>query len=70
MYLTIPKNNCEGKRFFSPLSRVKNHLRSTMSQSRLDALAIMNIEAEFVRKLNFTELIDEFAVLKARKRDL
>jgi len=41
-----------------------------MSQSRLDALAIMNIEAEFVRKLNFTDLIDEFAVLKARKRDL
>jgi len=41
-----------------------------MSQSRLDALAIMNIEAEFDRKLNFTELFDEFAVLEARKRDL
>jgi hypothetical protein len=41
-----------------------------MSQSRLNALAIMSIEAEFVRKLNFSELIDEFALLKARKRDL
>jgi len=30
----------------------------------------MKIEAEFVQKLNFTELIDEFAILKARKREL
>jgi len=49
---------------------VKDHLLSTISQWRLDALAIMNIEAKFVRKLNFTEFIDEFAVLKACKRDL
>jgi len=70
IYLTIPINNCEGERSFSTISRVKNQLRLTMSQPRLDSLAIINIEAKFVRKLNFTEFIDEFAVLKACKRDL
>jgi len=69
IYLTIPINNCQGERSFSTLSRVKNHLRATMAQSRLDALAIMCIEAEFVRDLDFSELIDEFAALKTRRRD-
>ena len=32
IYLTIPVTNCEGERSFSTLSRVKNHLRTTMTQ--------------------------------------
>ena len=70
IYLTIPVNNCEGERSFSTLSRVKNHLRATMSQQRLDALSVMCIEAEFVRKLDFNELINEFAESKTRRRSL
>jgi hypothetical protein len=70
IYLTIPVNNCQGERSFSTLSRVKNHLRVTMSQTRLDALSVMCIEAEFVRKLDFNELINEFAERKTRRRSL
>jgi hypothetical protein len=70
MYLTIPVNNCEGERSFSTLSRVKNRLRSTMGQPRLNALALLSIESDIMRDLDFTELIDTFATAKSRRRDI
>jgi hypothetical protein len=41
IYLTLPINNCQGERSFSTLSRVKNHLQSTMRQPRLNSLALL-----------------------------
>jgi len=70
MYLTLPINNCEGERSFSTLTRVKNHLRSTMAQERLTALSLLCIESDVLRQLDCTELIDNFAQLKCRRRDL
>ena len=70
IYLTIPVNNCQGERSFSTLSRVKNHLRNTMSQERLTALGLLSIECQVLRELEFTQLIDDFAELKCRRRDL
>jgi hypothetical protein len=69
IYLTIPTNNCQGERSFSTLSRVKNHLRTTMSHPRLVALSLMCIESELLRNLDFTEVIEEFAAQKSRKKD-
>ena len=64
---TIGISNCEGERSFSTLSRVKNHLRATMSQDRLDDLAVMSIESDMLRALDVTTLIDEFAHEKSRQ---
>src|SRR6218665_3411108 len=58
---TIGISNCEGEHSFSTLSHVKNHLRATTSQYRLDHLAVMSIESDLLRALDVTTLIDEFA---------
>ena len=69
-YLTIPVTNCEGERSFSTLSRVKNHLRTTMTQQRLQALSLMCIESEVLQSVDFDDIINDFAKQKTRRRDL
>src|SRR5688572_33258976 len=69
-YLTIPVTNCEGERSFSTLSRVKNHLRTRMTQQRLQALSLMCIESEVLQSVDFDDIINDFAKQKTRKRDL
>ena len=44
IYLSLMCTNCSGERSFSRLALLKNQLRSTMSQDRLNYLAIMSIE--------------------------
>ena len=51
---TIGISNCEGEHSFSTLSHVKNHLRATTSQYRLDHLAVMSIESDLLRALDVT----------------
>jgi len=41
---------------------LKNHLRATTSQYRLDHLAVMIIESDLLHALDVTTLIDEFAL--------
>jgi len=67
MYLCLMCSNCSGGRSFSKLKQIKNELRSSMSQQRLNHLLLMSIESELLRKQNFDKLILEFACEKARK---
>ena len=46
MYLSLMNTNCSGERSFSVLKRLKNTLRSTMCQSRLNSLSLLCIESE------------------------
>lgn len=64
---TIPVTVCEAERSFSCLSRIKNEIRTTMSQDRLNNLAILCIESELARELDYSEVIEEFSNKKARK---
>lgn len=68
LFLSLMVTNCSGERSFSVLKRVKNYLRSTMSQSRLSALSLLSIESEIVRSLNYDNIIHDFASTKARKQ--
>jgi len=70
IYLTLPRNNCEGERSFSTVTRVKSHLRNNMGQERLAALSVSCIECDVVRELDCTELIDDFALFKCQRRDM
>ena len=60
IYLTLPITNCTGERSFSHLKRIKNYLRSTTGQNRLSDLAMLNIEADLLRTIDFTQLINGF----------
>ena len=61
IYLYLTCSNSSGERSFSKLKRIKNELRSSMSQRRLNHLPLMSIESELLRKQNCCKLIQEFA---------
>jgi len=65
--LTIPITVASGERSLSKLKLIKTYLRSSMGQERLNNLAILSIEHEVARDLNYTNVIDSFAAAKARK---
>ena len=70
IFLTMPVSavcNASGERSFSVLKRVKNYLRSSLSQKHLSNLSLLFIKNEVAQSLDYEFVIDEFAKLKARK---
>lgn len=68
IFLCKPATNCSGERSFSTLRRVKNYLRSSISEDRLNSLALMYIEGETFRSMDLDSIIDSFAAMKSRKK--
>ena len=65
--MTIPVSVASGERSFSRLKLIKTYLRSTMSQDRLNGLA-MSIEHVVGDSIDYDEVIDIFAKNKVRKQ--
>ena len=67
--ITIPMTSCGAERCFSTLKRVKSFLRNTMSEDRLNALAMLSMEKNLIRdSANFNQtVIVMFAQLKNRR---
>ena len=57
IYMTVPVIVATAGRFFSKLKLIKNFLRSSMSQKRLSGLALLFIENEPTKNLDFTKVI-------------
>ena len=70
IYLTMLVTNCSGERSFSTLKHVKNNIRSSMGDDRLNHLSILCIENDLTRSLDFKHVIETFAAKKARKMKL
>ncbi|ESN93471.1 hypothetical protein HELRODRAFT_88724, partial [Helobdella robusta] len=68
IFLTIPLSNASGERSFSVLKRIKNYLRSTMGEQKLNNLVVLYIEQEIINSVDTAKIIDEFARSKARKK--
>lgn len=68
---TTPMSTAECERCFSTLKRIKTFLRSTMSEDRLNALAVLSIEKKFVQSIpDFdNKVIDVFSSMKNRRMD-
>lgn len=66
--LSIPATNCSGERSFSCLKRVKNYLRSTLREEKLNALSILCIESDLAATVDYSVIIDDFARRKARRK--
>jgi len=58
VYLCMPVTNCSGDRSFSVLSPVKNEIRTTVSDERLNAVCLMAVESSLVRSLDFEAVIN------------
>ena len=57
--------NCSSERSFSKMKIIKNRLRTT--NERLNNHALMSIENDIFREMDFDEFIASFAKYKARK---
>ena len=55
-------SKCSAERSFSVLMRVKNYLRSTLAEERLNALALMAIEPDLPMSLDCNDIITNFAI--------
>lgn len=69
IFLTIPVTSASCERSFSKLKLIKNYLRTTIGQQRISNLGIISIEYNTAKAINFDDLIDEFADMKARNID-
>lgn len=67
--ITTPMTTAESERCFSTLKRIKTFLRNTMSQDRLNALAMLSIEKRLTRDIpDFNRVvIEKFAHMKDRR---
>lgn len=68
IYLTIMVTNSTGERSFSKMKLIKNRLRTSMSTDRLANLALMSIENDILKELEFESIIRDFAFKKSRKK--
>ena len=65
---TVPVTTCECGRSVSSLRRLKTYMRSTMSQDRLNGLALLHTHRHM--SLNIEELVDKFASEQPRRMRL
>ena len=68
--LTIPVTVAFAERSFSKLKLIKSYLRSTMSQERLNGLAIVSIEKEILKQINCNSIISDFLAKNTRRGNL
>ena len=77
LILSMPMSTASSERSFSTLKRIKTYLRNTMSQNRLEGLALISIESEALGKLMLTSqdqcynaIINHFVSNKDRRIEL
>ena len=59
--VTLPIGSTKCERTFSKLKFVKNNLRSTMGQKRLNSLMLINVEQDLTKALDYEKVINSFA---------
>ncbi|KAK1643813.1 hypothetical protein QYE76_061618 [Lolium multiflorum] len=65
--LTIPVTVASAERSFSKLKLLKNYLRSTMLQDRLNGLATCCIEKDILENIDLETIVNDFASRNARR---
>ncbi|XP_074271852.1 uncharacterized protein LOC141595785 [Silene latifolia] len=65
--LTIPVTVASAERSFSKLKLLKSYLRTTMSQERLNGLALIAIENDMLEQLEYKDIVNVFASQNARR---
>ena len=61
LYLCMFVTNRKGERLFSKLKLILTYLENSIGQKRLASLAVLSIESQLLRGIDFSSLIDIFA---------
>ncbi|KAA3478242.1 zinc finger MYM-type protein 1-like isoform X1 [Gossypium australe] len=67
IFLIVPMTVASAERSFSKLKLIKAYLRSLMSQERLNGLAILSIEKDFLESIDVDVIINDFTSQNARR---
>ena len=67
LLLTSPATVAKDERVFSRLKLIKTHLRTTMTEKRLEALMMLSCEKDLTDNANLDKIAESWAVLKSRK---
>jgi hAT family C-terminal dimerisation region len=70
LLLVCPATSCTTERSFSALRRLKTWLRTTMTQQRLNAVAVCHVHQEILDSLDIMKLAEEFASRSDIRRGL
>ena len=71
IYLSMMVANGSGERSFSKLALIKNHLRTSMTDERLSALCLLDVESSVIKKkTHFDDLVKEFTEVRCRREFL
>lgn len=70
IYLCFFVTNVTDERSFSKLKYIKNYLRNSMSEEKLNSLSLICIERNLVQSINFDDVIDTFISAKMRRMNI
>ena len=65
--LTIPVIVASVERSFIKLKLLKSYLRSTMTQERLNDLAMIALESDMLEKIDYERIIEDFISKNAQR---
>jgi hypothetical protein len=65
--LTIPVTVASAERSFSKLKLLKSYMRSTMTQERLNGLAMISIESDVFEDTDYEGVIEDFISRNTRQ---
>uniref|UniRef100_A0A2S2QQJ5 HAT C-terminal dimerisation domain-containing protein n=1 Tax=Sipha flava TaxID=143950 RepID=A0A2S2QQJ5_9HEMI len=68
--LTLPVTTASNERFFSSLEGIKNFLRTSIGDERLNDLMVLGVEIEKANQINLNDAVDDFAKMKVRRYPL
>lgn len=60
LILTVPVTTCSSERAFSGLRRLKTYLRSTMTSTRLNNIAVLNCHRSYLEAVEIDQILNEF----------
>ena len=69
IFLTIPMASATAERSFSALRRLKNYLRMTMTQKRLNHLILMHVHKDKTDELDLPSIAREFVSANDRRKN-
>jgi len=58
--LTVPIANVAAERSFSSLRKIRTYVRSTMVEQCLSGIALLNIENELAKNIDYDKIVDTF----------
>lgn len=70
LLMVVPASSAEAERSFSGLRRLKTWLRSTMTQKRLNGVAVCHIHQERLDNLNRRDIAQQYIQGKDRRREV